>query len=151
MKFRKNIIWNVACKIFMKVEIWKKKKDQNGRPTKFFLGGGGGGGIQILWWPSRGARPYLLSCSEIMSFLWWVWLLNSCSVPNIIALTIFILRLSCFEVLLIQKWVIFPNCRSVSPMIKLPYFQSLFKLVGCDFFIGLQFALFLLFGFCNRS
>jgi hypothetical protein len=26
MKFRKNIIWNVGCKIFMKVEKRKKKK-----------------------------------------------------------------------------------------------------------------------------
>jgi len=41
MKFRKNIMWNVGCKIFMKVEIWKtKKKDQNGRPKK--LEGAGG-------------------------------------------------------------------------------------------------------------
>jgi hypothetical protein len=148
MKFKKNIIWNVGSKIFMKVEIWKKKKKSKWKANEVL---GGEGGVQILWWPSRGAQPYLLPCSEVVSFLWWVWLLNSCSVPSIIALTIFILRLSCFEVLLIQKWVIFPNCRSVSPMLNLPYSQFLFKLVGCDFFLGLQFALFLLFGFCNRS
>jgi hypothetical protein len=140
----------LVARYLWKLKSEKNKKDQNGRPTKFW-GGGGGGAVQILWWPSCGVRPYLLPCNEIVSFLWWCGCWNSCSVPSIITLTIFILRLSCFEVLLIKKLVIFPNYRSVSPVLKLPYSQSLFKLVGCDFSLGLQFALFLLFGFCNRS
>ncbi len=46
MKFRKNIIWNVGCKIFMKVEIWKKKKKKEKQikmEGQTSLGGGGGG------------------------------------------------------------------------------------------------------------
>jgi hypothetical protein len=46
MKFRKNIMWNVGCKIFMKVAIWKTKK--KGSKWKAKEGGGGGGGGLIL-------------------------------------------------------------------------------------------------------
>ncbi len=46
MKFTKNIMWNVGCKIFMKVEIWKTKK--KGSKWKAKEVGGGGGGWLIL-------------------------------------------------------------------------------------------------------
>jgi len=39
-------MWNVGCKIFMKVEIWKTKKKGSKWKTKEV--GGGGGGWLIL-------------------------------------------------------------------------------------------------------